>query len=46
MLRRNLLAGPLLLAAPCARADWVPRQPIHVIVGFAPDVYERVFSAA
>ena len=40
MLRRSLLgvpfAGPLLLAATAARADWVPKQPIHVIVGFAP----------
>jgi tripartite-type tricarboxylate transporter receptor subunit TctC len=40
MLRRSLLgvplAGPLLLAATEARADWIPKQPIHVIVGFAP----------
>jgi tripartite-type tricarboxylate transporter receptor subunit TctC len=36
MLRRSLLASPLLLAATPARAEWVPRQPIHVIVGFAP----------
>src|SRR5262245_63910999 len=40
MLRRNLLAGslasPFVLAAASARAEWVPKQPIHVIVGFAP----------
>jgi tripartite-type tricarboxylate transporter receptor subunit TctC len=36
MLRRSLLASPLLLAATAARADWMPEQPIHVIVGFAP----------
>ena len=38
MLRRSLLAVPLplLLAASPARAEWVPRQPIHVLVGFAP----------
>src|SRR3981081_3775328 len=36
MLRRSLLASPLLLAAAPARAEWVPKQPIHVIVGFAP----------
>jgi tripartite-type tricarboxylate transporter receptor subunit TctC len=40
MLRRRLLAAPLaapfVLPASAARADWVPKQPIHVIVGFAP----------
>jgi tripartite-type tricarboxylate transporter receptor subunit TctC len=36
MLRRSLLASPLLLAATSARADWAPEQPLHVIVGFAP----------
>jgi tripartite-type tricarboxylate transporter receptor subunit TctC len=36
MLRRNLLAAPFVLAATSARAEWTPKQPIHVIVGFAP----------
>jgi tripartite-type tricarboxylate transporter receptor subunit TctC len=36
MLRRNLLAAPMILAATRARADWTPKQPIHVVVGFAP----------
>jgi tripartite-type tricarboxylate transporter receptor subunit TctC len=36
MLRRSLLASPLLLAATVVRAEWAPKQPIHVIVGFAP----------
>jgi len=36
MLRRCLLSSPLLIAAPSARAEWLPKQPIHVIVGFAP----------
>src|SRR5260221_3135165 len=38
MLRRSLLAAPLplLLAASPACAEWVPKQPIHVLVGFAP----------
>src|SRR5213075_524522 len=36
ILRRSLLASPLLLAAPSARADGVAKQPIHVIVGLAP----------
>src|SRR5476651_1131790 len=36
MLRRSLLAAPFVLSAASARADWVPKQPIHVIVGFAP----------
>lgn len=34
--RRSLLASPLLLTASAARAEWTPKQPIHVIVGFAP----------
>ena len=37
MLRRTVLAAPMILAASSVRAaDWVPKQPIHVIVGFAP----------
>jgi len=36
MLRRRLLAAPMILAATSARAEWTPKQPIHVIVGFAP----------
>jgi tripartite-type tricarboxylate transporter receptor subunit TctC len=36
MLRRSLLAAPMIFAASAARADWVPKQPIHIIVGFAP----------
>lgn len=36
MLRRSLLAAPFILSASAARADWAPKQPIHVIVGFAP----------
>lgn len=36
MLRRSLLASPLLLAATAAHAEWTPKQPIHVVVGFAP----------
>lgn len=37
MLRRSLLAAPFILSASAARAaGWVPKQPIHVIVGFAP----------
>jgi tripartite-type tricarboxylate transporter receptor subunit TctC len=36
MLRRSLLAAPMILAATSARAEWTPKQPIHVIVGFAP----------
>src|SRR6266446_793818 len=33
MLRRSLLAAPLVLGATSARAEWAPKQPIHVIVG-------------
>src|SRR5215475_1917639 len=36
MLRRSLLMGPLLLAAAPAKADWVPRQPIKILVGYPP----------
>ena len=36
MLRRNLLAAPLLLAAAPAFAQWVPKQPIKILVGYAP----------
>ena len=36
MLRRNLLAAPLLLAAAPAWAQWVPKQPIKILVGYAP----------
>ena len=33
--RRALLAAPALLAAGPAAADWTPRQPIRILVGFA-----------
>lgn len=51
MLRRSLLAAPIILAASTARAtDWVPRQPIHLIVGFAPggtaDIAARIAAEA
>ena len=37
MLRRSLLAAPLVLAATPSRAQqWVPRQPIKILVGYAP----------
>src|SRR5215813_6634864 len=36
MLRRNLLVAPLLLAATPAMAQWVPKQPIKILVGYAP----------
>ena len=37
MHRRSLLAAPLILAATQARAaDWVPKQPIRILVGYAP----------
>ena len=36
MLRRNLLAAPLLLAAAPAFAQWVPKQPMKILVGYAP----------
>ena len=51
MLRRSLLAAPMILAATAVRAaDWVPKQPIHVIVGFAPggtaDIAARIAAEA
>lgn len=37
MLRRNLLAAPLVLVAASARAQqWVPKHPIKILVGYAP----------
>lgn len=36
MLRRSLLAAPLLLAAAPALAQWMPKQPIKILVGYAP----------
>jgi len=37
MLRRSLLAVPLVLAATPSRAQqWVPKQPIKILVGYAP----------
>jgi len=37
MLRRSLLATPIILAAASARAaEWVPKQPIKILVGYAP----------
>ncbi|MDP3239484.1 MAG: tripartite tricarboxylate transporter substrate binding protein, partial [Reyranella sp.] len=37
MFRRSLLAAPLMLAAASARAQqWVPKQPIKILVGYAP----------
>lgn len=37
MFRRSLLAAPLVLAAGSARAQqWVPKQPIKILVGYAP----------
>src|SRR5688572_29767243 len=50
MLRRHLLAAPLLLAAMPAFADWVPKQPIKILVGYAPggtaDITARVAADA
>lgn len=36
MRRRSLLAAPLILAAVPAHAQWVPKQPIKILVGYAP----------
>src|SRR3954453_10902493 len=37
MLRRSFLAAPMILAAASARAaDWVPKQPIKILVGYPP----------
>ncbi|MDP1911604.1 MAG: tripartite tricarboxylate transporter substrate-binding protein, partial [Hyphomicrobium sp.] len=37
MLRRSLLAAPLVLAATPSRAQqWVPKQPLKILVGYAP----------
>jgi tripartite-type tricarboxylate transporter receptor subunit TctC len=37
MLRRTVLAAPMILAASAVRAaDWVPKQPIKILVGYAP----------
>ncbi len=36
MLRRTLLAAPMVLASTTARADWTPKQPIKILVGYAP----------
>ncbi|MFI5032346.1 MAG: Bug family tripartite tricarboxylate transporter substrate binding protein [Reyranellales bacterium] len=37
MLRRSLIAAPMILAAArAARADWTPKQPIKILVGYAP----------
>jgi len=51
MLRRTVLAAPMILAASAVRAaDWVPKQPLHVIVGFAPggtaDIAARIAAEA
>jgi len=37
MLRRTLLAAPMIVAASAVRAaDWQPKQPIKILVGYAP----------
>ena len=36
MLRRSLLVAPIVLSVRSARADWTPRQPIKILVGYAP----------
>jgi len=36
MLRRSLFAAPMVLAARSAWADWAPKQPIKILVGYAP----------
>ena len=47
MFRRSLFAAPLVLAAASARAQqWVPKQPIKILVGYAPggtaDIVARI----
>jgi tripartite-type tricarboxylate transporter receptor subunit TctC len=51
MLRRSLLAAPLVLAAMPSRAQtWVPKQPIKILVGYAPggtaDITARIAADA
>ena len=51
MLRRSLIAAPFVLGIGSAGAQqWVPKQPIHIIVGFAPggtaDISARVAAEA
>ena len=51
MLRRTVLAAPMILAASAVRAaDWVPKQPIKILVGYAPggstDVTARIIGQA
>ena len=41
MLRRSLLAAPLVLAAAPAWAQWVPRQPIKILVGYRAGRHRR-----
>ncbi len=51
MLRRSLIAAPFVLGIGSARAQqWVPKQPLHIVVGFAPggtaDIAARVAAEA